>query len=262
MHIHFGRRRVDQRKGKVADFCPICRDIGAFEFFRVASVFHVFGVAIGQGSLIKNFARCEYCSFKLFVKTERYTAIVEDKNRGLDWLISETFPTIRDFYADRLKLEAVIRKDLSSLNSETRRALILEPFTLINPLVEEHFAGQTPLDWPSSLGCLGTIVLTSLAFAFAIAYRRTPIGDKWLLVTLFVGLICTAIALYQFYLRPFRYLRRRLVPMLGRALRPLNPSREELDQSLAQSRQAALLIGKHVEIDCLWEAIQQSSHTA
>lgn len=260
MHLHFGHRRVEQRKGKVADFCPICHDIGAFDFFRVARVFHIWGVTIGQGSLISFFARCDRCAFKRF-KIVRYVAIVENTTRGLDWLITETFPTIRVLYADRLKLEAMIRKDPSSLDHETRRALILEPFTLINPLVEEHFAGQTPLDGPSSLGCLGTIVLTAGAFAVAIAYRRTPVGDRLLLVTLFVGIICTAIALYQFYRRPFRYLRRRLAPMLARALRPLNPSREELESCLAQSRQGLLLIGKRVEIADLWEALQKLKQT-
>ena len=255
IHLLFGRRRVEQREGVVADFCPICRAIRVFDFIRVAKVFHCFGIPLGHGTLINYFAKCRDCFFELPTNPDRYLNIFS-KAADLEEVITKTYPNVRAAYSVRLALEETVRKHPSSLCKADREKLLLEPFQVINPTVEKHFSGQTPLDLQSSLGCLGTIVLTVGMFALAVHYIHSALGDHLLLATLFVGLFFTAVTLYQFYRRPFRYFRRHLIPLLVRALKPLNPSRDDLEQCLLRCREQSLLIEKHVVLKDLLEALQ------
>ena len=255
MHLHFGRRRVEQREGVVADFCPICRAIRIFDFIRVAKVFHCFGIPLGKGTPINYFGKCRNCSFELQTNPYQYDTTTS-KTVDLEEAITKTHPNIRVAYAVRLALEETVRKHPSSLSKAEREKLLLEPFQAINPTVIKHFSGQTPLDLQSSLGCLGTIVLTVGMFTLAVHFAHSALGDHLLLATLCVGLFFTGVTLYQFYRRPFRYFRRHLMPLLVRALKPLNPSRDDLEQCLLRCREKSLAIEKHVVVNDLLEALQ------
>jgi len=255
--LHIRRRRVEKREGRVADFCPICREIQAFDFFRVSKVLQVAEISVDEGELLGHFIRCVRCSFQSWVRRERFASVAPRDNAPLESLIGTTFPAVRALYAERLQWETLVRRS-RPLDAKVRRTLLQEPFTLISPMVREHFSGKTPLDWPSGLGCLGTIGLAAAALIIAIVYGKGgPVADRWMLIALIVGAVGTTVTLYQFYRRPFRYLRRRLLPMLAKALRPLKPSRDEVDHCLAECHQQSLAISKQVKTSDVWKCLQK-----
>lgn len=259
LHLHFGHRRVEQLEGLVADFCPICRTIRVFDFFRVARVFHCMGITLGRGTPLSYFAKCQECSFELQTDPRRYHSIAQKsvKFKSQEEVVAMTYPTLRTVFADRLALEEMVRKSPSSLDKPVRRRLLLEPFEHINPVVEKHFSGQTPLDLPSGIGCLATILLPAGCLALSIIYARSGLGDEFLLAALLAGLVCLTYALYQLYRRPFRYLNRRLVPMLVRALKPLQPTRDEVAACLEDCKRRSLKIGKVTDLDAVWTPLER-----
>src|SRR5262245_61448677 len=110
LHLHVGHRRVEYREGRVADFCPVCREIQPFNFFRVSKVMHVSGVTVDSGEVLGHFVRCASCSFQSYIQPERYAAIHPRDNSPLETLIEVTFPTIRAACAERLEWEGLIRQ--------------------------------------------------------------------------------------------------------------------------------------------------------
>jgi hypothetical protein len=221
-------------------------------------VFHCFGIPLGQGKPINYYAKCRNCSFERQANSGRYLKVDSDAT-DLEEIIAKTYPDIRSVYHARLSLEQTVRRHPASLSRAERTNLLMEPFRLINPTVEKHFSGQTPLDLESSIGCLGTIFLTIGVFVLAVIYRRTSLGDRLLLITLFVGFFCTAVTLYQFYRRPFRYFRRHLMPLLVKSLKPLNPSNDELEQCVLQCKGESLLVGKRIDVKWLSKSLQLRS---
>src|SRR6266581_5496821 len=128
MFIVWGKKRVERKQGIVADFCPICREVRAFQLIRVGLATHVYYVSAGEGKLAGHMIRCNECGVELAVDPTRYATTQKDPRVGLEALIRDTFPRLRESYAERLELETRIKRTRSALSADQHKQFLIEPF--------------------------------------------------------------------------------------------------------------------------------------
>jgi len=258
MFIVWGKKRVERKIGLVADFCPICRDVRAFQLIRVGLAGHVYYVSFSEGKLAGHIIRCSECGLDLGVDPTRYASAENDSRVGLEALVQHTFPNVREFYGARLEMETRIKRTRSSLSGDDYKRFLMEPFALLNPQVEERFAKSTQMDKQSGLGCLGTVLVGGTIFFVGAVYIRGPAKDKYLLAALIFVAIGTIYTLVQMHLGPGRFFRVKLLPSLVKALKPLEPTREDLADCLERCKTLGLKIGKVVKVDEVWSRLERS----
>jgi hypothetical protein len=257
MLIIWGKKRVETPLGQVADFCPICREIRAFEIFRTGLAGHIYGVKLGDGKLLGHVKQCKSCGLRLGADPQQYERFEEKSTTDLEVLIIRTFPAVRKQFAERLALEEQIRRKSGPLPPETRQKFIMEPFVLYNGVVEAWFAGNVPLDARSGLGCLGTIVVSVTLLFIAGAVQAEAAKDRLFLAVLAVFAIGTVWTLLQFYLRPHHRVRRKILPYLALALKPLGPTRDELADCLDKCVRMRMKIGQAIKLEQIRAEIEQ-----
>lgn len=256
MFIVWGKKRIERKQGKVADFCPICREVRAFQLIRVGLATHVYYVSFGEGKLAGYTIRCNECGVELAVEPTRYATAEKDPRVDLEVLIRDTFPRLREAYAERLELEARIKRTRSALSAEQHQQFLLEPFALLNPLVEQRFANSTQMDRQSGLGCLGTVLAGGGLFFAAMAFRG-PVQDRILVGAAILAGIGTIYTLVQLHLGPKRYFKAQVLPSLVKCLKPLEPTREDLAACLERSKTLGLRIGKITRLDEVWAPLER-----
>src|SRR6266568_2414364 len=128
MFIVWGKKRVERNQGLVADFCPICREVRAFQLMRVGVASHVYYMSLGEGKLAGHIIRCNECRVQLAVDPTRYASTEKDPQIGLEVLVRDTFPKLREVYAARLELETRIKRTRSALSADEYQRFLMEPF--------------------------------------------------------------------------------------------------------------------------------------
>src|SRR2546423_702000 len=171
MFIVWGTKRIERKKGTVADLCPTCREIRSFQLVRVGLASHVYYLSFGEGKLAGYIIRCDACGVMLNVDPTRYASTAKDSHSGVEVLVRDTFPNFREVCAERLELEERIKRTPGSFSPEERNSLLMEPFTLLNPMVEQRFANSTEMDRKSGLGCIGTLLASVGLFLGSIAFQ-------------------------------------------------------------------------------------------
>jgi hypothetical protein len=174
-------------------------------------------------------------------------------------MIQETNPDLLDELRDRLVLEERLRGTGRPLTSDERTALIAEPFRELSSQVEQRFSGDIRLDSLSAYASLATVLL-AVAFGIAGPVSRTPsdpvptagvvVGALTILSLLgAVGLIAT---------QSPRYIKRRMVPLLAKALAPLTPTEAELTETLATLKADGHKIGRKLKARWILEATRSA----
>lgn len=255
MFIIWGTRRTERKLGFVADFCPICREIRAFRLVRIGLASHIYYISFGMGKLVDHHIRCHECGLALSVDPLRY-AVIEKDPFALERLIEVTFPQLKEIHAERLALESQIKKTPSLLTPEERANLFIEPFRLLNPLLEQRFQESTKFDKQSGIGCLGTILISAVLFILA-GNVRTPMQDKIALMAVIFLCIGTAYTFVQLHFGPGRFLKEKIVPPLAQALDPLEPTQEEISRCLEKCKAAQMRIGQKLNLQTLWAELER-----
>ncbi len=253
----WGKKRVERNLGRVADFCPICREVRIFQLIRVGLADHIYYVSFGEGKLVGHIIRCTDCNVDLGVDPTRYAMTEKDSNANLEVLIRDTFPSLRERYAARLELEARMKRTRSALSGDEYKKFLMEPFALLNPLVERRFAKSTEMDKQSGIGCLGTIVIGAAIFLASIKFTG-PTQDKILLAALIFVVIGTSYTFIQMHLGPGRHFKAKILPPLVRALRPLDPTRDDIASCVKRCETLGLKIGKVAKTDEIWARLERS----
>jgi hypothetical protein len=236
--------------GRVADFCPVCRDLRPFTFrkeltVRVQITIHYVPHVSELESKEAGWDRvCETCNVDLPAFPSTYSSISSDRSLGLEGLIRDTYPELRNKVATRLALEEEVRR--GALAPERRRELLLEPFYLLEHRIRS--ARGKPMSslrrWsvPTAgalaiLGVFGTALLP-----LEMRANAWPICVMILLASIFV-LLRRGILVLNRRSVISRVLRLEIHPQLGRALKPLNPSADELSGLLQELRTQKTEIG-------------------
>ena len=255
MFIVWGKQKVERKIGYAADFCPVCRTVAQFQVKRVGMAGHVYFISLGQGELVGHIGNCQQCGTTIDVNAGAYKSCEKRAEQSIERLIENTFPNVRTTYAWRLEMEEKIQSRSVTLTPEERDKWLMEPFQIFTRQVEVR-CGNIHLDRESGIGCLGTTLLAGVLFIVSMGIANPATQSKMLLVAgvvFVVGLIFTWIQLAR---EPGRFIRRRIASKLARALRPLNPTREELTACLAKLKAAGFRIGKKLPADTLWKMLQ------
>ncbi len=249
MFIVHGTKRVVRKLGFVADFCPICRDLRVFQLSRIGLAGHIYYISFGSGTLAGHTIECIECGIALSTDPMQYGAPQKQKDAGLETIIENTFPRVREVHAERLALENSL-KQRQTIPQEKRASLIIEPFRLLNPQVDARFNGSTEFDKQSGIGCLGTILLSFALFVLALNLP-VPRQDGFLAIAAGAGVGGLIYTFVQLWLAPRRYLKAKIVPMLARSLHPLRATDNELSDCLHKCKILGLTIGEKLKMEVL-----------
>ena len=255
--IIWGTKRVERKLGRVADHCPMCREVRAFALRKISMVGHIYYVGLGRGETVGHFGVGESSGFEMGIDPTEYDSIAKPRSReGVRELVQQTFPNIQSAYAERFELEKRLEESPAALEPELRQELIREVLQNASPAFEERYAGSTQLDWRAGLslliavfGPMAILILAGDAEASGAAFRYAA------LAVLGGGLVSMG---YFAATTNRRWLRQHMLPMLTQAYRQLRPSQEELDGLIAKVRAADLKIGKKLKAKHLCESLERS----
>jgi hypothetical protein len=257
MLLIWGKKRVERNMGRVADFCPICREVRMFQLIRIGMADHVYYVSFGEGNLAGHIIRCTECNVDLGVDPTRYVTTEKDSRASLEALVRDTFPSLREKYSARLELETRIKRTRSALSGDEYKDFLMEPFALLNPLVEMRFAKSTEMDKKSGFGCLGTIVIGLVIFFGSMKFTG-PTQDKIMLAALIYVVIGTIYTFVQMHLGPGRHFKAKILPSLVKSLKPLEPSRDDIASCIERCKTLGLKIGKVAKVDEICARLERS----
>lgn len=228
MFIVWGKKLVYRKLGHVADFCPICRKPRAFVLRRIGSAGHLYYVTVSQGELVGYERTCAQCGTAFNAEPTHY-ATVAPKPLALPELARQTFPDLEQAWKDRLDLERQLRRDPHALHADDRKALIRSPFLLLSPKVEKRFA-STHFD--KEVGIAALVALGLMMAGPALVRKVAPdSAELAVLVCMALGVV---LVIVQIALAGGRFMRREVLPVLAKCLRPLQPTPGELQAVMAE----------------------------
>lgn len=238
MFIVWGKRVSRKKVGYVADFCPMCREAQTFLLREVRSWSHVYYIPT-SASTVRGYERsCQGCGLVVAGAPKQYVAVPRKPAHVRD-ILARSFPAFDEVYGARLKMEEALRVAPDRLPANVRLALIQQPFLALSPMVEAKFL-RNSIDGVGLLFLLGGFAIVGLSGAFSSmvpADYSTPI----MIASLVVGGIVVVFGMGS---TAWRYARAKLAPWLGRTLRPLHPSEQEIAQVLAELKQKGHKIGR------------------
>jgi hypothetical protein len=145
--IIWGTTHIRLRQGRVADFCPMCRDVRAFMVIRTNAVGHLYFIPLGTGRTIAVTAECESCGHEMERDPTLYRALAPKRSKdSVASLVKQTFPNLAEVFAERLELEAELRKSSDGLEAGVREALIREALVNVSGAVERIYT-RPSFDW-------------------------------------------------------------------------------------------------------------------
>jgi len=241
--IWWGRKVKRIPVGHVADFCPICRAQKPFALVHVGMVDHVYSVSTGTSDLVGYERICADCATAIPTDIARYSAVAP-RRAPLDELKAQTFPN----------LDAAVKDLLAAQHRAKRDALIKEPFLLLSPKVEQRFA-QTQIGPGAGIAMVVAILLVFVAAPRLIESAVLPnTGPE----AVFGGFAVLGLALvvWEIIASGSRFMRREVVPVLAKALKPLRPTQQEIDAALMELKDLKQKIGRKVRAPDLLEQIR------
>ncbi len=252
MFIVWGTKVVRRKLGRVAHLCPLCREVRSFRLTSIETVGHLYYIPLGRRTVHGVAKRCETCGVGIEAQEEDADSALFVGREDLDSLIAAASPRAVDAWARRRAVDA--RIGTKSLTAAERGYLIREPFLLLEPRLNDR-SGAIHFDAVSGLLLLATFMIP-LALALAAGNASKSLGEGLAMLAIGSGVLLLVATVVALATDGRRFCRRKILPTLIRALRPLGPAREELEQELGDLKTRGLKVGKKIRIQELWEGLQ------
>jgi hypothetical protein len=225
-----GVKSVRSTVGRVADFCPICRDMRAFELSHIGRSAHLYGVALSKGDTLYFEATCQTCGVYFSTHERKYASVATGEGATLEHLLSECGPRRPEHL--RKDLEQAERMRAGTLTPEERRAMMSETFEFLNEHAR-HRRNQISADQKTNGSCTTSILVFCGMWFVLYAWGRFvpshPIGGaKTIYILAGIVMIGVVYTFWQIYGDTQRFATSSILPKLARALQPLHPTSEEL----------------------------------
>ena len=248
--IIWGTKRVVSSLGFAADFCPLCREVRTFEVKRIGMAGHLYYLSFGSGKLAGYLRTCRTCGTDLNATPDQYAQLSRKRLEPLE-LQPITFPNLDEVHGARLAIEKSLRSSPAKLSAADRSALIKEPFILLSPKVEERFA-SVHFDGPTGFTLLAAVV--GLIFIPAMLSTAMPSYAAELVMACIAAAV-VAVGV-QMALSSERFMRKKLLPVLVPALKPLKPTPQELEAVLKDMKSLGRRIGSKLKLQTLLAGLQ------
>jgi len=129
--------------GYAADYCPICRNIEAFQIFESRLRYHLwYLIPVGRGESLGYKKLCEGCETKSEGFLNAYRELSRSPRKSLDDLIAKTNPVVRETYKEKLAFADRLETDTVGLDETARHRLMMEAFSLAEPHFSSGFGHQ------------------------------------------------------------------------------------------------------------------------
>ncbi len=254
MFIIWGTRNIRRHRGYVADFCAVCRAIKPFRVQDIQLAHHFFFIPITKGDTTGQMLTCTSCGQQSFVDAGARDVFCDDAHADVDRLVRETNPTLLEELTDRLVLEEKAKQSPDELTTGERTALVTEPFVALSSQVERRFA---PGGCSNVLGALALVVSLFLGCLWVVYSDETE-GAMYALVVAggVVAAVLFLVAVWSFATSKRRYMKRRVVSLVARALAPLDPTEAELAEILETLKADNHTIGRKLKPGWILDAIR------
>jgi hypothetical protein len=233
--------------------CPICREQKPFLLQRIGSARHFYYVSLGQGEFLRNEGTCQDCGVAIIAEPTTYASISKTLLPLAD-LARQTFPNFEEVRRERLALEKKVQSSPLSLVPQDRHALIRTPFLLLSPRVDRRYA-STHIDKEIALSFVAALMLLFIGPALVREFVPAANHGYTVLLFLFLGIVLVG---WQFVASGPRFLRRQVVPILAKGLRPLQPTEGELRTVLTELKELRHKIGAKMKLADLTSHLQIS----
>ena len=220
---------------------------------EIREVSHVYYVSFGKGQVVGYRLDCGDCGVQLYQDEAGVEDTTPTPSPSIEECIAATNPSLREAFAKRLAIETEIEAGKLPEDPEIRSALLYEPFQALAPEMARGTA-ETRIDLPGALGCIGTIVAVVAAamatsFIAGLFERELLPEDLLIWVILGVGLVGTGYTFWQLHLSARRWLEKRIVPQLNRALAPLRPTTAEIEEIITAYKQGGAGFAKFLRVE-------------
>jgi len=255
MFVYWGTRRVRRRAGRVADCCPICRDLTAWRATRIGVAGHLYGVSITKGALVGYELQCESCGLSRDAEPDAFSGFVRDRDADVASLVAATHPGVERANAALLAEGRRIRE--GRITRQERAALVLRSI--------RHLDNLLPAEVSRPAGRRRFRILFGIGLAVAVVSSLGLLNPSpeaggsrsAFLVAWFVGLCLMAWAVFLWITRTRHCVRRRLQPLAVHSLKPLGPDRMELASALAQLAAEGSIVARHLDPAEMSDRIQE-----
>ena len=230
--ISFGSEVSHEQLGWIADFCPVCQKIRAHQVITTRWYDGRLGIRLSEERVRSRSPVCSTCEAHGCTPLGEHDPVAENYNGDLDSLIGETRPSVRKVYAKELELAGRVE----ALSSTEHKAALRDRLTVLNRLAEYRSEGL-----PVSKSGRIALGVAAIGFCWFLAMRafdlEPPIPedlDFGISMSLFgLLMIFPFLALLYAMLstRPW-HPKRRFRAQVRRALRPLDPTVEQLETAL------------------------------
>lgn len=242
MLLVWGRKWYTRKLGFVADFCEICRRPQAFTLERLTLKGHFWYLPLGSTHAVRHQGRCTQCTTGMATEETRYAQVVRKNPGSTRELLATTLPNHERVLQQRMEAERTVRDNLAALPAETRRELLVRPFVMLSPMVEERFATMHFDLWA---GIAMASILVFPALFQAILGIVSP-DNKELGILIGMG-ASIALVFAAAVGAKRRWIRKVVVPRLHDALKPLQASGTEIAGILGEFKNEKLKLGKYVK---------------
>jgi hypothetical protein len=128
---------------------------------------------------------------------------------------------------------------------QERTRLIEQPFALLSPKVEARLAKMS-FDWPAGLTLLGIVLLTPAAIGLTHALLPASVPEEVPVIA--VLLLAAGLFIWQMAGVGRRFVRKQIVPVLAKTLRPLKPTESELQVVIAALKKHKHKLGSRIRL--------------
>lgn len=229
MFIVWGTKIQRRKKGYGLAFCPICRDIRACATKAVEKTSHVYYLPTGRPEQLYFELKCPSCGSMLTRNLGTITPHrqpIDNPEAALSQLLPDEYAPI----CARLEIEG----KLSDVTPEQRRALIAEPIMALN---YEHDMNSKS-GWRQSVLSLSQLGLVVLGVATLVCWAVWSADKKpgmlaWSIGVSSLTACALAAVVWLASTAGKRLAKARFVPRIADSLRPIAPTREELETTVA-----------------------------
>ena len=256
MFIVWGTKVVNKYRGRRAEYCPLCRDVQPFRRTQIETVGHLYYIPLGTRKLVGLFDSCETCTLSRQVSTDDGGELVRSRRLDLESLVDQTHPTVRQRFASSLNLPERLRT--RQAGPPERQRAVIDTLILADILVGAR-TGAVRFDRSTGLAFVGAIVAPILVIA--LGQRLGPAyGEQVGIAAIIAASLCVSFMIYLIATDGKRHTRRVLQPIIVKALAPLDPSVEELQEVIDGLKNNKMKIGKYLEAHTLKEALDSQIH--